>query len=90
MSGKYTPAPWEAERMDSGRWLICADAEVMAVMEPWSPDVDEADARLIAAAPDLLEALKMVLDAMPAERSEELSNALFFAVYAEAKAEGRT
>jgi hypothetical protein len=63
----HTPGPWRAERdprgdfrivyNDKGNWL----AEVHSDGEP---EVAEADARLIAAAPELLAALKRAKDAI--------------------------
>jgi hypothetical protein len=55
---KHTPGPWEALKNNYGQVLIVVRSTndfVCAV-----PDECEADARLISAAPDLLEALKRV------------------------------
>jgi hypothetical protein len=60
---KHTPGPWvfTTERGDNyitggGKTLMC-DTQYY----PWCPD-DDADWRLIAAAPDLLEALEEMLE----------------------------
>ena len=68
---KHTPGPWKID------WYICRDAgkELWRVPRSIGPAcvdhnhwarnhiaVDEADARLIAAAPDLLEALKSLVN----------------------------
>lgn len=60
---KHTPGPWWVD--DNG----CVAAghgdtyETIAIMHDWQGDSErEANARLIAAAPELLEALRAVLD----------------------------
>lgn len=69
MSARHTPGPWfieETPESDSGSFLIISDgAPEWIVAEtargiPGNPD--EANARLIAAAPDLLAALKAAVD----------------------------
>lgn len=68
MSTKHTPRPWfvkfvggaflvRAEKRHAKDWRVVAQV-VLHERE------DEANARLIAAAPDLLECLKELLDAM--------------------------
>ena len=55
---KHTKGPWEFRKDDC--WTIFADgSSIMGDMQyyPWVPD-NEADWRLIAAAPELLEALQ--------------------------------
>ena len=63
MSAKHTPGPWEIER---------GYGTIIKSIGPCVPDeyagsawlkVSEANARLIAAAPELLEALQVMLDA---------------------------
>ena len=60
MSGQHTPAPWKA-RFEKVRYVIFVEGEVgekaLATTGGAWPD-SEANARLIAAAPDLLEALQ--------------------------------
>lgn len=59
---KHTPGPWEAWKDDEGAWGILKDHAFLTTA--FDPDFgmvagsSEANARLIAAAPDLLEALK--------------------------------
>lgn len=55
---KHTPGPWEVHSEPQGTWIMPPDpsGEPIAKMTRWS--AVEADARLIAAAPDLLEALR--------------------------------
>lgn len=67
MSEKHTPGPWKVASA-----AACLEIEVMEIAEVshlrvipaaggWpTPGTPEADARLIAAAPDLLEALRRV------------------------------
>lgn len=65
---EHTPAPWTAERNDHG-WSVSGQAPrpddypklwFIARTESNEPE-DEANARLIAAAPDLLAACKLLL-----------------------------
>ena len=72
---KHTPGPWEADRakMDEGGHYYQIDGQQLVGNLPYtvadtlnrhfciSPDEDAANAHLIAAAPELLEALKDVL-----------------------------
>lgn len=74
---QHTPGPWDAmlewrayghagpppENEDFGRWAI---VEVMEDDPPIAVVDTEADARLIAAAPDMLEALKEMIEAAKA------------------------
>jgi len=66
---KHTPGPWQTETVDSvvrihGGVFAGAARAVVEVADVWVPDGENGDAaqvanaRLIAAAPDLLEALK--------------------------------
>ena len=56
---KHTPGPWEAKEDEYGHWGIYASGgECIAITEERE---DEANARLIAAAPDMLKLLKGTL-----------------------------
>jgi ATP:corrinoid adenosyltransferase len=59
MSGKHTPGPWLA----AGKHITQDDGGVIAYTTAYAKPTPRqlADARLIAAAPDLLEALQEVL-----------------------------
>jgi len=62
---KHTPGPWRIELRGGDKYLYGAEPEQSALMcdmsyYPWTPDTD-ADWHLIAAAPDLLAALKAML-----------------------------
>ena len=63
MSGGHTPGPWEALK-DNNRWTIFLPDSYLGNHIAYtsnggvSEDQEEANARLIAAAPDLLEALE--------------------------------
>lgn len=67
-TGSHTPGPWEVGPMNGKPSVIYADdydAPVIAQMAEWIPDAakqQEANARLIAAAPELLEALQMAVE----------------------------
>lgn len=54
----YTPGPWRPYAESSREWCIDAEDQGIACTET------EANARLIAAAPDLVEALKFVCAAI--------------------------
>lgn len=68
----HTPGPWEIGRTNGGKVKIYAagrgdDWSKWWIAQPLSarPKERDANARLIAAAPDLLKALKDVLEYMP-------------------------
>lgn len=93
-TSKHTPGPWIAEVDDNGENLgIMSEAGKAVVAgcgccgSPWSDKTHaHANARLIAAAPELLEALKMVLQHGRIDNSEKRMNVVSAAI---AKAEGR-
>ena len=61
---KHTPAPWKIQspKMTEQRlWLIGEDGVIAKIGGVKSPEEIEANARLIAAAPELLEALQMMV-----------------------------
>lgn len=64
---KHTPGPWFSQYDDNGFYEIGSEAVSLRVAFTYSEyDTDEANARLIAAAPDLLAALqtaKILLEA---------------------------
>ena len=71
-SGKHTPGPWTAQGVDDdGAVFIVADnlGGLVGAALPWPTELDgedfsrvEANARLIAATPDLLAALEAMVD----------------------------
>jgi hypothetical protein len=69
MSTKHTPGPWMYEPKGRGHvWSDCRDdgsGAVIAVMPETNHGTKEADARLIAAAPELLSALNEAAELMP-------------------------
>lgn len=102
---KHTPGPWGYGQVEEGIWGIYFnpdgyDIEDAAVyMRDTEDDRSEADARLIAAAPDLLEALTELLrmidagvsaETMISCESRNISSVLGDARVAIAKAEGRS
>lgn len=62
MSTKHTPGPWH----EDGHQIISEHGYVVAVLPNTNRDADSettaADARLIAAAPDLMEAMKLIFN----------------------------
>jgi len=83
---KHTPGPWAATQTpNDGRWAVLGPAFALPMFAV-SPVTSEANARLIAAAPDLLDALKWL-----ARGEHEWSappQAIAFMERAIAKAEG--
>jgi len=60
--GADSLGPWTAAKGKNGQWHVyCASGERVCSVAQWSADVEAADARLIAAAPDMLEALRMLI-----------------------------
>lgn len=86
---KHTPGPWEiGTRKDGSRWFSIGNP---ATGPHYQADIfcSEADARLIAAAPDLLDAAKVTLRALEAEYGRRGAEVNFPSMYAAiAKAEG--
>ena len=97
----FTPGPWKAKPWLGNECVILTDTydfEVAFVKQfyrdtngpvpvdaEWHPDVVAANARLIAAAPELLEALKAMLLACPVKEGGETHRLAEAAI---AKAEG--
>lgn len=70
---KHTPAPWTRGKQKTTWYNIYADNERVRVARAFDPspapyhkaggfEIEEANARLIAAAPELLEALKALVE----------------------------
>ena len=61
---KHAPAPWTAHFTGDALWEIYADGSEIKHADVFgcNQEMDEANAHLIAAAPDLLEALKFARD----------------------------
>jgi hypothetical protein len=68
---KHTPGPWRAQPREGfeGEWEVVSTCEIEWLIAAAAPhidgDPDEANARLIAAAPELLEALVGLMRVMP-------------------------
>jgi len=85
-----TPGPWRIEKGDGipARWQIWGGADTIATLSFPDNGCDTANARLIAAAPKLLDALRMVLEVgLADEDGAEHVEAMIYAAIA--KAEGR-
>lgn len=103
MNTKHTPGPWKAEGW-KGIVVNDSNGHTLALAPGCSYSIEEmaANARLIAAAPDLLEALQNVIasTALPSAWSDDISEAQWqrqrldecrdFARAAIAKATGET
>ncbi len=75
---KHTPGPWEIERYSDGLIQIVGDVRIVSDDEENVTTVveavargDEANARLIVAAPDLLEALQGMLEVYGGQYSDD-------------------
>jgi hypothetical protein len=64
MSTKHTPGPWHVEVYNEGRNMDIQDAQGRGVLT-------KENARLIAAAPDLLAALEDMVEALALDRLED-------------------
>jgi hypothetical protein len=81
MSAKHTPGPWN--------YGVIRDVlEFQPEWEDASDDRLDADARLIAAAPEILAALECITDALSPPRNAEEEAAIAAALAALAKAKG--
>ena len=68
---KHTPGPWQAVKWDDNAddvvgWSVVDSEGAMLPESEMTGDIEEAEAnaRLIAAAPDLLEALKICIEVL--------------------------
>jgi len=69
---KHTPGPWMARNLSKGIWTVEAGSphvhgkiqEVCRIAGPWNPENYRRNARLIASAPELLEALENALNVL--------------------------
>lgn len=57
---QHTPGPWYLDAHDERGWFLLSESGPDIMAEPF--DCADADARLIAAAPDLLSALEGMLE----------------------------
>lgn len=98
MTIKHTPGPWTVEDDGGGPYIMAGKEDIVSGVAPWKDDDKaHANAQLIAAAPDLLEALKGLIRGScfcecgidnPMMRGKH-SSACIAAQAAIAKAEGR-
>ena len=94
MEAKHTPGPWKVDKeltSRSGEWLIAMDAgdkgRGIAIAETRvATGAELANARLIAAAPELLEALQLIADTDPVDAALDPQRAVRIAQAAIAKA----
>jgi hypothetical protein len=84
---KMTPGPWTAEQIgDTGGENPVDVWEINNGYTRIAEYVSDKDARLIAAAPELLEALKFLLEQAGLDRQKEAENKAYAVI---AKAEGK-
>lgn len=78
---KHTHGPWKVDTLTVGRYkgvnveTLLGDRIASAGHSPFSLDEKQANARLIAAAPELLEALKMAMPLLIGSRESEIAKA---------------
>ena len=83
---KHTPGPWDIKFQENNEnWLVMHGLDAVAECPDWNGMPGNANARLIAAAPELLEAAKSYLAVIHGDNSPE-AIALRAAI---SKAEGR-
>ena len=89
MKQQYTPGPWEVVEQDNNEDIYFIEPNV-AIIERCvnDPSSDIANARLIAAAPDLLEALELIASTDPVDAALDPQRAMRVAKAAIAKALG--
>ncbi len=89
----HTPGPWKAWQRDADKgsnyWLIRTASEKTGLEDTLRGYCGEANARLIAAAPDLLEALEGLLECISETRGKDATKAVAKALAVIAKAEGK-
>jgi hypothetical protein len=91
----HTPGPWTSGRAipadDTVSRIVRAGADHIAVVMDLDGAAQEAvdNARLIAAAPDLLAALRSIIESSDANCGDSLANAISAARAAIARATGR-
>ena len=70
---KHTPGPWKANFVISGAaYIFGGDRNFARVFNEWQDEANrEANARLIAAAPELLEALESIAEFWNRDQNEK-------------------
>jgi len=86
MTSQHTPGPW---RIGDAGFTVFGPPKPGALPETIAPVKNRANARLIAAAPDLLAALEALLDRDPAPPLEKIGAVYVNARAAIAKARGQ-
>lgn len=88
---KHTPGPWSVDESNAivGEKLDDHPIWLRPVIARFATGVRPADARLMAAAPDLLEALQEILDAADGSGWDQLDATLRTARAAVSKATGK-
>jgi hypothetical protein len=65
MSLRHSPGPWHAVLNRRGQWeIFCHTHALVCRLAKWTPATDAADARLMTAAPDLLDMCREALEAL--------------------------
>ena len=64
MANEYTPGPWDCRQWDGPQWIVTSEGPQHFLATTVGGN-DEANARLIAAAPELLEALQEYVNSDP-------------------------
>jgi len=72
---KHSPSPWTIRRSSTGRTAIVANDNLEVVFVLRSASYGADNATLIAAAPDLLQALKEISEKSYAEEMRDIANA---------------
>lgn len=79
----HTPGPWKAEYSEGDEWEVLAGANLpIAYISGWAGRSAKVNARLIAAAPDLLAALAGIIEI----GKRDMTNPKYDAYFEEARA----
>ena len=85
---KHTPGPWFSQYDDNGFYEIGSEAVSLRLAFTFGEgDTDEANARLMAAAPDLLEALNAMVEYTSSQEYDHAAVKQACAAIAKAKGE---
>jgi hypothetical protein len=85
---QFTPGPWEMPGLDGDEYVICTD-KAKGKRRTVAHAYSDANARLIAAAPDMLSALEMIASLAGGQLPDYARSIHDIARAAIAKAEGR-
>jgi hypothetical protein len=84
----HTPGPWNHKQRDDHFVIRTEDLQRIAITQYVGPTAEEANARLIAAAPEMLEALRIIAIEAGSRKENGMSGIASIAYAAIARAQG--